>query len=118
MRAPKIYLAYTDEYGMTCIEQFNADWHGGNVAEIANDYPDTIYFEVMPPRNHVTFHASQDVSGDGVTLSTWSVYREEYAPSDLDNPLDNLTVMVATVATEALADSLADHLFDLQVNDR
>ena len=72
--------------------------------------------EVAKPANHVTFYASQDVpEGRGEPLSTWSVYREEYAPNDLDNPLDGLTVMVATVVDEATADALVEYLYERNV---
>lgn len=106
-----VYWAKVDDNGILCVDSIENP-EDVDMGWIASHYPEVIYFEVGTPPSHVVFYASQDVpEGRGEPLSTWSVYREEYAASDLDSPLDDLTVKVATVIDEATADRLANHLY-------
>lgn len=116
------YLARIDDNGVLLVERYAGSGEKmftiDDVAQSAKDYyPEVIYFEVEPPANHVNYYTSQDVAhGDDFrVLSTWSVYREEYAPSDLDNPLDDLTFVVATLRTQEAADELAEYLYTMNV---
>lgn len=108
------YFATVDVNGVLCVDMIDAP-DAVDMGLIASRHPETIYFEVAPPANRVAFYASQDVPQDrSEPLSTWSVYREEYAPNDLDNPLDDLTVMVVTVKNERLAHAVADYLYEME----
>jgi len=65
-RETRVYLAHTDHYGVLNVEMFNDTEGLADIGETANDYPDVIYFYVDPPRNHVSFYASQDVDRNGI----------------------------------------------------
>lgn len=114
--ANTVYLASTDANGVLCVEHVAPGNDVNGMAMVAHQYPDVIYFTVEAPANHVSFYASQDVADDrSGALSTWSVYREEYAPDDPDNPIDDLTFLVATVADEDTAYALANHLYERNI---
>lgn len=71
------------------------DWSSWRRAVLVREVP-----EQQP--NYVAHYTSQDLDAE-----TWSVYREEYDRTDLDNPIDGTTLRLGSFPNEAHANSVA-----------
>lgn len=63
---------------------------------------------ITPNPHDVVYYTSADSTG---TDATWSVYREEYDRSDLDNPIEGSTIRIGSWPSEAAANEAAELLW-------